>query len=581
MLKGIGASDGYGIGRVVIIADVRPEYVERPVSDTEAEVKRYEKAVEAFVKKTQTMADSIQDRVGTHNAKILEGHILLLKDPGMENLVTSAIRSGTCAEAAFENACNIFIQMFHKTGDEMLKQRMTDIDDIRTRMLHILTGKPDVDIAKVPPGTILVAKDLTPSMTVGIVKENVSGILTEAGGPTSHSAILARALQIPAVLGIKGIVSKVRDGMEVAIDGCRGECIPEPSKKIKAEYLAKQAEYLKQTALLKAYKGKETLMRDGRKVQLFGNIGSPEEAEQIMEAGGEGIGLFRTEFLFMGASKPPTEEEQFRAYRKAAELVKGKSVLLRTLDVGGDKAVPYLNMANEENPFMGFRAVRYCLKHEEIFQTQLRALLRASAFGDIKIMVPFVTCVEELRDVKALVHKLMEELEIEGRQYNKNIEIGVMMETPAASLIADLLAKEADFFSIGTNDLIQYTMAADRGNTDVSYLYSAYHPAVLRSIKHIIEAGKAAGIPVGMCGEAAADPLLVPLFLSFGLDEFSVSKNSVLTIRSTIAKWTGKEADCLAEEALSLSTGKEVEALLRGRFFCHGECPSVTMETGS
>ena len=565
MQKGIGGSAGYGVGRVVIISNSKPEYVVKTVSDTEAEVKRYEAAAETFEKRTQEMAEAMRVRVGDHNAEILEGHILLLRDPGMEEIVKSTIRNGTCAEAAFESACDMFSQMFQMTGDEMLKQRVTDINDIRMRMLKILTGTPDCNIAEVPAGTILVAEDLTPSMTAGIVKENVAGILTAVGGKTSHSAILARALQIPAVLGISGIVSMVHDGMEVAIDGCDGECILEPTEQEKTAYLMKRADYLKQLSMLQIYKGKETLTGDGRKVQLFANIGSTEDAGQVLACDGEGIGLFRTEFLFMGASELPTEEEQFQAYKKVAELMQGKSVIIRTLDVGGDKDIPYLKMEKEENPFLGFRAVRYCLFHEEVYRVQLRALLRASAFGDIKIMVPLVTSVEEMRAVKSLLHKLMEELDCEGRKYNKNIRVGAMIETPAACLIADLLAKEADFFSIGTNDLTQYTMAVDRGNAKVSYLYSVYHPAVLRAIRHIIQTGKEAGIPVGMCGEAAADPLLIPLLISFGLDEYSVSATSILATRGTIAKWTVSEADKLAEEALLLSTEKEVEELLRKR----------------
>lgn len=563
MVKGIGGSAGYGVGKVVVISDAKPEYVVKNITDTEAEIKRYEDAVASFEKKTQAMADTMRSQVGEHNAEILEGHILLLKDPGMEEITKSTIKGGTCAEAAFESACDMFIQMFQMTGDELLQQRVTDINDIRMRMLKILTGTPDVNVAEVPAGTVLVATDLTPSMTAGIVKENVVGILTEVGGQTSHSAILARALQIPAVLSINGIVSKVHNGMEVALDGVHGECFLEPDEQQKNEYLIKRAEFIKQREMLQIYKGKETVTADGEKLMLFGNIGKPEDASQVLLNDGEGIGLFRTEFLFMGASKLPNEEEQFAAYKQAAEIMAGKSVIIRTLDVGGDKDIPYLGLEKEDNPFLGFRAVRYCLKNEDVYKVQLRALLRASAFGDVKIMIPLVTCVEEVRAVKALVKKLMAELDAEGRKYNKDIEIGVMIETPAASLIADLLAKEADFFSIGTNDLTQYTMAVDRGNARVSYLYSAYNPAVLRSMKHIIETGKAAGITVGMCGEAAADPILIPLLISFGLDEYSVSATSVLATRGILSKWSKKEADALAEKALSLSTEAEVAELLR------------------
>ncbi len=564
MVKGIGGSAGYGVGKIVIISNAKPEYIVRPIKDTEAEVKRYEDAVAAFEKKTQAMADSMRGKVGDHNAEILEGHILLLKDPGMEEIVKSTIKSGTCAEAAFESACDMFIQMFQSTGDELLQQRVTDMNDIRTRMLKILTNTPDINIADVPAGTILVAEDLTPSMTAGIVKENVAGIITEVGGKTSHSAILARALQIPAVLSVTGIVSMVHDGMEAAVDGVTGICVLEPDEAEKEAYLTKRADYLREQEMLVIYKGRQTQTADGCKVELFGNIGNPDEAEQVAACDGEGVGLFRTEFLFMGASCLPSEEDQFAAYKKAVETMQGKAVIIRTLDVGGDKDIPYLGLQKEDNPFLGYRAVRYCLQHEEMYRVQLRALLRASAFGDIRIMVPLVTCVEEIRQVKALLKELMAELDAEGRKYNKDIPVGVMIETPAASLIADLLAKEADFFSIGTNDLTQYTMAVDRGNAKVSYLYSAYQPAVLRSIKHIIEAGKNAGIPVGMCGEAAADPQLIPLLISFGLDEYSVSATSVLATRGTIAKWSKADADALAKQALSLATEQEVEELLAG-----------------
>ena len=296
---------------------------------------------------------------------------------------------------------------------------------------------------------------------------------------------------------------------------------------------------------------------------MYGNIGNPEDAKQVAACDGEGVGLFRTEFLFMGASELPSEEEQFQAYKAAAETMEGREVIIRTLDVGGDKDIPYLGLEKEDNPFLGFRAVRYCLQNKDSYRVQLRALLRASAFGDIKIMVPLVTCVDEIRSVKALVKELMVELDAENIAYNKDIQVGAMIETPAASIIADLLAKEADFFSIGTNDLTQYTMAVDRGNAKVAYLYSSYNPAVLRSMKNIIEAANAAGIMVGMCGEAAADPLLIPLLISFGLGEFSVSATSVLATRGTIAKWSKAEADELAAKALSLATETEVAELLK------------------
>lgn len=563
MKKGIAGSAGYGVGKVVIISDAKPEYENRTITDTDAEIKRYDDAVAAFTEKTHAMAEAMKESVGEHNAEILEGHILLLTDPGMDEITKGAIMSGTCAEAAFESTCDMFAGMFQMADDELTRQRATDIGDIKVRMLKILTGTPDVNISEVPAGTILVAEDLTPSMTAGIVKENVAGIITAVGGKTSHSAILARALEIPAVLSVDGIVDKVSDGMTAVVDGCDGICILDPSQEEIEKYQAKREKYLSDKALLEVYRGKDTATADGVKVHLYGNIGNPEDAKQVAACDGEGVGLFRTEFLFMGASELPSEEEQFRAYKAAAETMEGREVIIRTLDVGGDKDIPYLGLEKEDNPFLGFRAVRYCLQNKDSYRVQLRALLRASAFGDIKIMVPLVTCVDEIRSVKALVKELMAELDAENIAYNKDIQVGAMIETPAASLIADLLAKEADFFSIGTNDLTQYTMAVDRGNAKVAYLYSSYNPAVLRSMKNIIEAANAAGIMVGMCGEAAADPLLIPLLISFGLGEFSVSATSVLATRGTIAKWSKAEADELAAKALSLATETEVAELLK------------------
>lgn len=563
MNKGIAGSAGYGVGKVVIISDAKPEYENRTITDTDAEIKRYDDAVAAFTEKTHAMAEAMKESVGEHNAEILEGHILLLTDPGMDEITKGAIMSGTCAEAAFESTCDMFAGMFQMADDELTRQRATDIGDIKVRMLKILTGTPDMNISEVPAGTILVAEDITPSMTAGIVKENVAGIITAVGGKTSHSAILARALEIPAVLSVDGIVDMVSDGMTAVVDGCDGICILDPSQEEVDEYQAKREKYLSDKALLEVYRGKDTVTADGVKVHLYGNIGNPEDAKQVATCDGEGVGLFRTEFLFMGASELPSEEEQFQAYKAAAETMEGREVIIRTLDVGGDKDIPYLGLEKEDNPFLGFRAVRYCLQNKDSYRVQLRALLRASAFGDIKIMVPLVTCVDEIRSVKALVKELMAELDAENIAYNKDIQVGAMIETPAASIIADLLAKEADFFSIGTNDLTQYTMAVDRGNAKVAYLYSSYNPAVLRSMKNIIEAANVAGIMVGMCGEAAADPLLIPLLISFGLGEFSVSATSVLATRGTIAKWSKAEADELAAKALSLATETEVAELLK------------------
>lgn len=563
MYKGIGASAGIGIGNIVIIKEQSLEYTARTVTDVEAEIARINGAIDTFSAKTQAMAEDIKQRLGEKEAEILEGQLLMVMDPSLTSEMENLIKAGQCAESALETVCDMFIQVFSMAEDELTRQRATDIHDIKTRVLKILLGVEEVDISAVPAGTVLVARDLTPSMTAGIKKDNVVGILTEVGGKTSHSAILARALEIPAVLSIEGIVSKVENGQMVILDGSTGDVFLNPSEEEVATYSAKRDAYLEEKKALGKFIGQATMTADGKKVELVANIGTPEEATKVVECDGEGVGLFRTEFLFMDRTSIPTEEEQFEAYKKAAIILRGKPVIIRTLDVGGDKEIPYLGLEKEENPFLGYRAVRFCLDREEIYRPQLRALLRASAFGEIRIMVPLVTCVDELTSVKALVKEIMAELDKEGIAYNKEIQIGVMIETPAASLIADLLAKEASFFSIGTNDLTQYTMAVDRGNAKVAYLYSAYNPAVLRSIKRVIECGKAEGIMVGMCGEAASDPMLIPLLISFGLDEFSVSATSVLATRKTISQYTKEEADKIAEGAMKLTTEKEVAEYLK------------------
>lgn len=565
MIQGIGASKGYGVGTIVRIEETDLSFEDKKITDVDAEVARFQKAVEDFTEKTMDMAAKMREQVGEKEAEILEGHVIMVSDPAMADEVTNQIKDGSCAERALWNVCDMFIQIFSMAEDELTNQRVTDVQDMRNRLLKILLGKEEVDISQVPKGTILAARDLTPSMTVGLHKENVVGILTEVGGKTSHSAILARALEIPAVLSIPDIMQMVKDGQEAALDGDLGVVILDPSEEEKAEYHAKREQYLKEKEALRALVGKPTITADGKQVELVCNIGKPQDSDMVLERDGEGVGLFRTEFLFMDRTNTPSEEEQFQAYKQVAETMQGKPVIIRTLDVGGDKEIPYLNLEKEDNPFLGYRAIRVCLKQKDLYRAQLRALLRASAYGDIRIMVPMVTCLDELRQVKEILGELMKELDQEQIAYNKEIKVGIMVETPAASLMADLLAKEADFFSIGTNDLTQYTMVVDRGNAQVAYLYSAYNPAVLRSIAHVIACGNKAGIPVGMCGEAAADEKLIPLLLAYGLDEFSVSATSVLATRNTIAKWTIEEAKALAKEVEGLGTREEVEQLLEQR----------------
>lgn len=565
MLKGIGASNGYGIGQVVIIKEANLDFERKTITDAEAEKKRFQDAVAVFMDKTQAMADDMKNRIGEKEAEILEGHILMMQDPEMTGQIEAAIEGESInAEAALSQVCDMFAQMFASIDDEMFQQRATDVNDIKTRMLMILLGEEETDISAVPAGTVLVATDLTPSMTAGINPENVVGILTEVGGKTSHSAILARALEIPAVLSIDGIVGKVADGEKVILDGFNGEVFLNPGNDQVETYIKKRVAYLNDKKALEKFRGMKSQMASGEQVELVGNIGNPQDAVKVAECDGEGVGLFRTEFLFMDATGIPTEDEQFEAYKLAAETLAGKPVIIRTLDIGGDKAIPYLGLETEENPFLGYRAVRFCLdRKEDIYKPQLRALLRASAYGKIRIMVPLVTCVEEIREVKAMVAELKADLDAKGIAYDKDIKVGIMTETAASAVLADVLAKEADFFSIGTNDLTGYTMAVDRGNAKVAYLYSAYQPAVLRSIKRIIECGKAEGIMVGMCGEAAADPMLVPVLLAWGLDEFSVSPTSILATRKVMSQWTMEEAKAVADKVLTFATEAEVVEYLK------------------
>ena len=539
MLHGTAASEGIGIGKVMLIEEHSLEYTPRTVTDTEAESQRFKAAVDAFCYNTDTQAENLRSSAGEKEAEILAGHIQIIKDPYLSGEIEKLIADGQCAESALEHMCDMFIAMFSAADDELTKQRAADVRDIKSGVLGILLGVNEIKVSDAPKGTVLVARELTPSVTAGIVKENIAGIITETGGTTSHSAILARALEIPAVLSVN------------------------PDDNTVAEYSKKRDAFLAERKELENYRGRETKSASGEAYELFCNIGKPEDAVKAVDADGEGVGLFRTEFLFMDRTSIPTEDEQFEAYKKAALILKGKSLIIRTLDIGGDKDIPYLGLEKEENPFMGFRAIRYCLKNRELFKSQIKAILRASAFGDIKIMFPLITTMDELREGKKLVAECKADLRNMGINFNENIQVGVMVETASAAVIADMLAKEADFFSIGTNDLTGYTMACDRGNNDVSYLYSPLQPSVLRMIKRTIECGVQNGISVGMCGEAAANKLMIPLLISFGLTEFSVSAPSVLNVRKIISTWTKEEADKVTAKVLEMSTQQEIVEYLK------------------
>lgn len=562
MLKGTAVSDGIGIGKVMLVKQQKLVYTPNNVTDTDSEVSRFRAAVDKFCVNTKKKIDTLRKNAGDKESDIIQSHIQMIKDPNMSGEVEKLISDGKCAEAALEQICNMYIEIFSASEDDFLKQRTEDVRDIGSEVLSILLGIDKSKINVSQKNTVLVVKDLTPSMVAELDKENIVGIIAETGGKTSHSAILTRALEIPTILCVKDATKLLSEGSTVIVDGNRGIVINAPDSEMLRDYCEKRKEFIVEKTELEKLRGKETKSASGESYSLVCNIGNPDEALRVLECDGEGVGLFRTELLFMESSSLPTEDEQFIAYRKSALILKGAQLVIRTLDIGGDKNIPYLAHKKEENPFLGFRGIRYCLKNAEVFKSQLRAILRASIYGDVRIMFPLITCIDELREGKRLVEEAKAELKSQNVRFNENIKIGVMIETAAASLIADLLAKECDFFSIGTNDLISYTMACDRGNGDVSYLYSALQPSVLRSVSHIIECAKKNKIPVGVCGVAATNPLFIPLLISFGLNQFSVFPSSVLKVKKEISMWSKKEADKICDKAMSLSTEAEIRNYL-------------------
>ena len=562
MLKGTGVSAGIGIGKALLIEEHSLEYTPVTITEPQAEKERFNDAVKTFCENTKKQADALRISAGDKEAEIMLGHISLIEDPFLTGEVEKLIEGGQCAEAALEQMCDMFISIFSAAEDDLTRQRAADVRDVKAGMLGVLLGIEDVKIGDAPKGSVIVVRELTPSMIAEIKKENIAGIIAGTGSTTSHSAILARVLEIPAVMSVDDAMLSIRGGDTVICDGSAGVVIVSPVEEELKEYEAKRERFVREKAELDKFRGKPTVSADGIRYELVCNIGKPDDAAKAVDNDGEGVGLFRTEFLFMDKTSVPTEDEQFDAYKKAALILKEKPLIIRTLDIGGDKEIPYLGLEKEDNPFMGFRAIRYCLKYRSLFKTQLRAILRASAFGNISIMFPLITCVEEVRAGKLLVDEIMEELRAEGIAFDEGIKVGIMIETAAAAVIGGILAKESDFFSIGMNELTGYTMACDRGNGNVAYLYSVMQPSVLRMIKRTIECAAREGIPVGMCGEAAADPLMTPLLISFGLTEFSVSAPSVLRLRKNIASWTKERADEVAAEAMRLETQAEIKEYL-------------------
>ncbi len=536
-LRGIGVSSGYAVGKAIVIKEIERDLNSAVYTTAEEEIKKFQDAVSVYTKNTNELIEQLTKTAGKKNAEILEGHLVMLSDPFMLSQINDSIAGGNTAVKATDSVCNGFYDMFSSVDDEMMKQRASDILDIKNSIIGILCGDKGVAIEDVPKGSILIAKDFTPSMTSRINRENVYAVIAEVGSVTSHSAILARAIDIPAVLSVKDASSLIKDGDLLAIDGSKGKILFEPDQKTVAEYEKMRDRYFEEKKSLTEYFGKPTVTKSGIKKAVYGNIGKPEDAENVLHNGGEGIGLFRTEFLFMDRPSLPSEEEQFEAYSTVAKTMGEKEVIIRTLDIGGDKAVSYLEIPREDNPFLGYRAIRYCLDNPDIFKVQLRALLRAAYFGNIKIMLPLITDLNEVEKAKKLILECEAELENEGALFKKNVPLGVMIETPAAVLIADELAQIADFFSIGTNDLTGYVMAVDRGNGKVSKLYDVQKPAVLKAIEMTIKSAKKAGIPVGMCGEAAADSALIPMLIKWGLDEFSVTPNLILKTRKEICEF--------------------------------------------
>lgn len=565
MLRGIGTSKGIGIGKALIIHKCKNAVSRVKIKDTEAEVDKFNEAVEKFIQETNELVDKLSQKLNgdDKNALVLKNQEYLIRDPEFTSGVISAITNDKLnAEAAVEDTCEMLKNIFLSFNNDTMTQRVADIEDMKQRLIAIMQGQKHIDLTKLSDNTVIIADEIHPSMTANMDTEHIAGIISEKGGDTSHASILARALEIPAVLSVKDICSKIAEGEEVIVDGAYGEVFVNPTPITLKIYNKKKKAYDERVKELKKYIDKQTVTRDGRKVMLAANIGNADEAAKAVKAGAEGVGLFRTEFLFMNKQALPTEEEQYNEYKKAAVVLDGRQLTIRTLDIGGDKDIPYMGLTKELNPFLGYRAIRFCLDRVDIFTTQLRAVLRASAYGNIRIMIPMITSVTEVQAVKKIINCICRDLDKKDIKYDKDIKIGVMIETPAAAIMADVLAHEVDFFSIGTNDLTQYTLAVDRGNENVAYLYSALNPAVIRSIKHIIECAHNAGIEAGMCGEAAADERMIPLLLNFGLDEFSVTVSRVLETRKEIASWSSREVKEITENVMNYSEEKEVSNYL-------------------
>lgn len=564
IIKGIAASDGVAIAKAYMLIEPDLSFNETTTNDTEAEVLKFNEALKNSKIELTKIRNNAEEQLGPDKAAIFDAHLLVLDDPELIQPIESKIRDEKAsAPHALTEVTQNFITIFESMDNEYMKERAADIRDVSKRVLAHILGVELPNPSIIDESVVIIGHDLTPSDTAQLNKQYVQGFVTNIGGRTSHSAIMSRSLEIPAVVGTKAITSQVKQGDMIIVDGLTGDVIIDPSEDEVKAYQHKRQSFFADREELKKLRDEPSKTADGQHVELAANIGTPNDLEGVKDNGAEGIGLYRTEFLYMGRDTMPSEEEQFEAYKKVLEEMKNKRVVVRTLDIGGDKELPYLNLPKEMNPFLGYRAIRLCLDQTEIFRPQLRALLRASTYGKLNIMFPMVATVQEFRDAKALLLEEKANLESEGVKVSDDIELGIMVEIPSTAALADVFAKEVDFFSIGTNDLIQYTMAADRMSERVSYLYQPYNPAILRLVKQVIEASHKEGKWTGMCGEMAGDETAIPLLLGLGLDEFSMSATSILKARRQIKNLSQTEMQHLADKAIQCSTVDEVVELVR------------------
>ncbi|HAR6470377.1 TPA: phosphoenolpyruvate--protein phosphotransferase [Staphylococcus pseudintermedius] len=566
IIKGIAASDGVAIAKAYLLVEPDLSFSNEKTDQPEAEVRKFNEALNNSKIELTKIRNHAEEQLGADKAAIFDAHLLVLDDPELIQPIEEKIKNESAsAPQALTEVTQNFITIFESMDNEYMKERAADIRDVAKRVLAHILGVELPNPSIIDESVIIVAHDLTPSDTAQLNKQYVQGFVTNIGGRTSHSAIMSRSLEIPAVVGTKSISESVQQGDMVIVDGLTGDVIVNPSDDEIKAYQHKRESFFADREALKQLRDEPSKTLDGHEVELAANIGTPNDLEGVHNNGAEGIGLYRTEFLYMGRDNMPTEDEQFEAYKKVLESMKGKRVVVRTLDIGGDKELPYLNLPEEMNPFLGYRAIRLCLDQPEIFRPQLRALLRASAYGKLNIMFPMVATIQEFRDAKALLLEEKENLKQEGVEVSDDIELGIMVEIPATAALADVFAKEVDFFSIGTNDLIQYTMAADRMSERVSYLYQPYNPSILRLIKQVIDASHQEGKWTGMCGEMAGDETAIPLLIGLGLDEFSMSATSILKARRQIKDLSRTEMVQLADRALNCATVDEVVDLVKAK----------------